>query len=210
MTEGLSPLHRKNGKIKSPRLRTIPPASPECTAPSHRAPPTSGRARPVVHRNTPRSLWAFAHRNGRSLVSPEASPEPDAANRQAPRLSPLDSVLFLRTPVRSPGRSNTTSWAPPSRIFCHRPPQKRRVCRIAICESRTFVRLYIIVDPKCRVVKWFSGKSWKKKNPSPNCQGGKTKKLCQKRLASVIRIVGKAMRGIDHLSGENQQPHKGR
>lgn len=41
---------------------------------------------PVTHRNNLRFPWAFSHRTERSPVYLEESPEPSAANRQAPKV----------------------------------------------------------------------------------------------------------------------------
>ena len=75
----------KKGQKNTPGLKKIPPASPICNPASRCAPPTYGRELLPARRNNPRSPWAFGRRTERSPVSEEASLEPSAANRQAPK-----------------------------------------------------------------------------------------------------------------------------
>ena len=67
-------------------LRSTLPRPPARRVASRCTHPTYGRASLATHRNNLRFPWAYSHRTERSPVYLEESPEPSAANRQAPKV----------------------------------------------------------------------------------------------------------------------------
>ncbi len=136
-------------------LRNTHPRPPARRVSSRRTHPTFWMDTPVTHHNNPRFPWAFSHRTERSPVYLEESPEPSAANRQAPKVFTsfvvrafcarrcrLSHILnpWIGQPRRrslpSPSRSNVPRTLTPSTELPH------RIAPAVSCIEHLFVYIY--------------------------------------------------------------------